>query len=67
MGHYINDLEALDSDPVDEFSKIIKEHVTNSNSSRSVVYRELNSMLRYTPCIVQECVKHIEWTLPDSD
>ncbi len=45
MGQYIRDLEALDSDPVDEVSKIIKEHVTNSDSSRSVVYKELSPML----------------------
>ncbi len=49
MGHYIKDLEALDSDPVDKVSKIIKEHVTNSDSSRSVVYRELNPMLSLHP------------------
>ncbi len=45
MGHYIKDLEALDSDPVGEVSKIIKEHITNSDSSRSVVYKKLNPML----------------------
>ncbi len=49
MGHYIKDLEALDGDPVDEISKIIEEHVTNSDSSRSVVYRELNPMLSLHP------------------
>ncbi len=49
MGQYIKDLKALDSDPVDEVSKIIKEHVTNSDSLRSVVYRELNPMLSIHP------------------
>ncbi len=49
MGHYIKDLEALDSDPVDDVSKIIKEHVTNSDSSRLVVYRELSPMLSLHP------------------
>ncbi len=41
--------KTLDSDPVDKVSKIIKEHVTNSVSSRSVVYRELNQMLSLHP------------------
>ncbi len=49
MGQYIKDLEVLDSDTVDEISKIIKEYVTNSDSSRSVVYRELNPMLSLHP------------------
>ncbi len=49
MGQYIKDLEALDGDPVNEVSKIIKEHVTNSDSSRSVVYKELNPMLSLHP------------------
>ncbi len=43
MGQYIKDVEAL------EVSKIIKEHVTNTDSSRSVVYRELNPMLSLHP------------------
>ncbi len=49
MGQYIKDLEAFDSDPVDEVSKIIKEHVTNSDSSRSVMYKELNPILSLHP------------------
>ncbi len=49
MRQYIKDLETLDSDPVDEVSKIIKEHVTNSDSSRSVVYRELKPMPSLQP------------------
>ncbi len=52
MGQYIKDLDALDCDPVDEISKIIKEHVTNSDSSRSLVYRELNPMLSLHPMYV---------------
>ncbi len=49
MGQYIKDLEALDSDPVDDVSNIIKEHVTKSDSSRSVVCRELNPMFSLHP------------------
>ena len=49
MGQYIKDLEVLESDPVDEFSNKIRERVANSDSSRSVVYRELNPMLSVHP------------------
>ncbi len=36
------DLEALDSDPVDEVYKTLKEHFENSDSIRSVVYGEIS-------------------------
>ncbi len=49
MRQYMKELEALDSDPVDEVTSDIRECVANSDSSRSVVYRKINPMFSVHP------------------